>query len=153
MSTEQLHSIAQLALKQFTSTLCKNRDYEWGSNRGTPPSKGYVEQKRFSREAWTNDPSLAAWKIEEYEHTTKIEPLIRLPKPVIDGMFFDWLIGNWGVTDDLKSLSVKKKLALGLVAGSSIRFLKLQPVYSTLVIVSQHGCRNGSDIHPRRIDG
>ena len=106
MSTETLDRITELALKQFTSTLCSNRDYAWGPNRGTPPSKGYIEQKRFSREPWTNDRALAAWKIENYENTTKIEPLTKSPKPVIDGMFFDWLIGSWGVANDLKNLSI-----------------------------------------------
>lgn len=106
MSTEALARITELALKQFTSAMCANRDYSWGPNRGTPPSMGYIEQKRFSREPWTADGALAAWRIEEYEHTTAIEPLTRLPRPEIDGMFFDCLTGNWGIADHLTSMSI-----------------------------------------------
>lgn len=106
MSTVALQRITALALKQFTSTLCGNRDYAWSPNSGKPPSKGYIEQKQFSREPWVNDQAVAAWKIEDYESISTIEPMARLPKPVTDGMFFDWLIGHWGVADDLKNLSI-----------------------------------------------
>jgi hypothetical protein len=106
MSTEAIDRITDLALAQFMIVLCTNRDYQWGANRGLPPSRGYVERKRFSTEPWTSESAIGAWMIEDYERTTKIEPLIRLPKTVIDGMFYDWLIGSWGVTDDLKQLAI-----------------------------------------------
>lgn len=106
MSIDALLRITELALKQFTSTMCDNRDYPWGPNKGRPPLKGYVEQRQFSRELWTNDLPIAAWEIENCEITRKIDPLPKFPRPVIDGLFYDSLIGSWGVTDDMRKLSI-----------------------------------------------
>lgn len=106
MSSEPIHRITELALKEFTSVLCCNRDHSWWPNRGKPPGKGYVEQKLYSREPCRNDPAIAAWTIENYQNITKIEPFARALKPAIDGMFFDCLIGSWGVSDDFQNLSV-----------------------------------------------
>ena len=106
MSSEALHRITELALKEFTSVLCGNRDHTWWPGRGKPPGKGYVEQKRFSKEPCNNGPAIAAWQIENYKDTTKIEPVSSVFKPAIDGTFFECLIGNWGVSDDFKNLSI-----------------------------------------------
>ncbi|WP_145051187.1 hypothetical protein [Lignipirellula cremea] len=49
---------------------------------------------------------MAAWAIENYEASRQIESSTNLPRPIVDGMFFDCMLGNWGVTDDLKELSI-----------------------------------------------
>ena len=44
--------------------------------------------------------------IDDYKYTKTFEPFTKLPKSVIDGIFFDWLIGSWGVADDLTNFLI-----------------------------------------------
>ena len=124
MSTDVLHRITHLAVRQFAQVLCKNRDYSWGAKAGIPPSKAYIEQKPFSCDFMTNGPVLAAWQIENYECTTRIEPLARFSSRTIDGMFFDWLIGNWGIAADLKTLSIHWQTGPRFGRGFSYQILE-----------------------------
>ena len=101
-----LERITQLALKQFVAALCENRDYEWNPAHGEPPSRAYVEQKEFVTEPWTAKKTFAAWAIANYETVTEIEPITKWDKPIVNGMFFDRLVGYWGLSEDHKRISI-----------------------------------------------
>jgi len=67
---------------------------------------GYIERKEFATAPWSAKAPIAAWSIENYGTVTEIEPITTWKMPAIDGMFFDSLVGYWGVSDNLKRLSI-----------------------------------------------
>lgn len=101
-----LERLTHLALKQFVAALCDNRDREWSPSHGTPPSRAYIERKEYATEPWVVKTTIAAWAIENYDSVTEIEPMTKLDNPVLSGMFYDVLVGYWGVSDDLKRMSI-----------------------------------------------
>lgn len=106
MSPDTLDRIVQLALGQFTKRLCDTRDFNWGDNHGSPPSKGYIERKPFSKVPYVSDAPIAAWAIKNYDQIENVNPLPTWPKTKTDGMFFDIMLGNWGIARDGKRLSI-----------------------------------------------
>ena len=103
---DPLLQIARLAINEFVNTLRHNRDYNWSGAHGKPPTQAYIEQKDYATTPWSNTPSLAAWSVVDYETVNAITPRTEWKKPVIDGMFFDCMIGYWGVTKDCKYISI-----------------------------------------------
>ena len=101
-----LEHMSQLALNQFVTALCENRDHEWNPAHGTPPSRAYVEQKEFATRPWTAKTTIAAWTIEDYDVVTEIKPLTKWNTPTVSGMFFDCLIGYWGISNELQQVSI-----------------------------------------------
>lgn len=101
-----LERLTHLALKQFVAALCDNRDHEWSPAHGTPPSSAYIERKEYATEPWTAKTTITAWSIENYDSVSEIEPITKWDKPILSGMFFDRLVGYWGVSDDLKRISI-----------------------------------------------
>ncbi len=101
-----LKRVTQLALHQFVATLCDNRDCDCEPAHGMPPSRGYIEQKEFATEPWTAKTPITAWTIENYDNVIEVEPFTKWDKPTVSGMFFDCLIGYWGVSTDWKRVSI-----------------------------------------------
>ncbi len=103
---DHMDRITKLALKQFVTALCQNRDCDWRSDSGTPTSQAYVERKGFAASPWSDTPAISAWIISDFDTVTEVSPFERLPVPTIDGMFFDQLIGHWGIATDQNRLSI-----------------------------------------------
>lgn len=101
-----LERLTNLALKQFVEALCDNRGHEWSPSHGTPPSRAYIERKEYATEPWGAKTTIAAWSIEDYDSVSEIEPITKWDKPIPSGMFFHCLVGYWGVSDDLKRISI-----------------------------------------------
>lgn len=101
-----LERLTHLALKQFVAALCANRDHDWSPSHGKPPSRAYVERKEYATEEWTDKTTITAWAIENYDSITEVEPITKWDKPISNVMFFDCLVGYWGVSDDLKRMSI-----------------------------------------------
>ena len=101
-----LERLTHLALKQFVAALCDNRDHEWSPSYGTPPSSAYIERKEYATEPWTAKTTIAAWSIEDYDSISEIAPITKWDKPILSGMFFDRLVCYWGVSGDLKRVSI-----------------------------------------------
>lgn len=73
--------------------------------------------KRVSTEPWTAKTTFTAWSIEYYDSVSEIEPFTKADKPFLSGMFFDRLVGYWGVSDDLKRISVNRQTGPSIGRG------------------------------------
>ena len=101
-----LEQVTQLALREFQKALRENLEYEWEPRHGRPPTQSYIEQKAYSTEPWRAGDALHAWLVTP----DSVEVLTPIPGPPterkIDGMFYDTLVGFFGITNDSTRVSI-----------------------------------------------
>lgn len=102
----RLERVQQLALREFQKVLRENLAYRWKSCHGQPPNHGYVEQKSYSKEPWQTGNTLQAWNITADKSVLLTSPNNPPAKRKTDGMFFDLLVGFFGVSVDWTHLSI-----------------------------------------------
>jgi len=109
MSNDNVDRITRLALRCFTQTLRNNCYPKWWPRflwNGSPPSAAYIERQAFSQQLGFDRAAIAAWSIANYDVVTPVEPMAELRGTKINGMFYDKLLGSWGIENDEREVSV-----------------------------------------------
>jgi len=117
-SYTHLEQAVQLALQEFQKVLHENLEYKWEPKLGRPPARGYIEQKAFSTDIWNPRPALRAWNIT-VDTVELLNPPFRIPKKrKTDGMFFEILIGDFGIKKNPPSVSINWRTGPRYGSGS-----------------------------------
>jgi hypothetical protein len=98
--------VIQLALREFQKVLRENLEYEWDQHHGHPPKCAYIEQKAYSTEPWQAGVALHAWSVTPDSIESLAFPAGPPTKPKIDGMFYDTLVGFFGITQNFACISL-----------------------------------------------
>lgn len=93
--------LIDVVLSEFQKTLCNTYHYKWEAKHGKPPSRCYVQHVVNENAPFKRGTPMAAWIVTlDSITTTQIET--NLPRPKIDGMFFDLCRGSFSLSPDGK---------------------------------------------------
>lgn len=98
--------LVALSLLEFTKTLQENLAYPWELRHGRPPKSGYVEQKEYSTSPWTAGEAFRAWTVAPDSVCELLHDFDPPSDRAVDGMFFDTLVGFFGISQDRTNVSI-----------------------------------------------